>query len=1152
MESTDREGALVEELFHQAMGATPESRRVFVAKSPFPESVKSAVANLLAATDSEEVLAHHVVNVQGCLAAIVGDRGVPEEHPEWVGKYQILEFLGNGGMGSVYSARNPDSRALVAVKLLRFGDERRFEREALALGRLRHENIAQLFDFAHDDRGRAFLVMELVEGVTIDKYCRDLGLRDRLSLLATLCRGVHHAHQRSVLHRDLKPSNVLITKDGRIKILDFGIAQLLDARRHDGDGKSLENPHPQEPGFGTRVTREGTAPGTPPYMSPEQYRAGTEVDTRSDIYSLGVLAHEILGGHRLLPTLHSSVSSSSLNASDPTLCLQPSPLRKRNPECGKDLEFVVQRCLAINPDERPASAMELAEEFQRVHDRRPVLGFGGLPYRATRLLQRRWRWFVSAAVSLTIAGVLLFQREVQQRKMLESGRRSKAAVQFIEFVISGGTHPYFKPTDPIERVLDRASASIESTYGDDPSVAAELLRLVIELYRGIREFDRAVECSRREVELQHRIDPEGPGWVDARVRLAILYFAMFELDEAEGILDDLAARFDLRRTMPGAEILRARVKERLYAFDESRRILDGAMQELDPKDPEDVVEFAEGWTLSASLMHREGRLAEGIELASRVIGWLDDARVRDPSLAYPGLRLEALRQRSQIRSHTGDFHGSVVEVQNVMGEVRELWGEDSIYLSAARASEGLVLLAAGRLAEARAVALDASTKLERRLGADHVSCIGLKMLLAAICFRANEPDRAIEILEPLLASARRVHANKPILLANIRTMLASAAALTGDADRLRAMYRGPDGAQDAMGLARIGDYELEAALGTLAYLEGDFADARRHLSNAQGAKCLVVEPYVAGCLLDLDTYLGALHWFDGDLIEAEKLLRRAHETQRARSVSATLDAIHAAVFFAGTLTDLGRFEEAGVVLDEIVARQPDRITGTSARLVITTARLRWLDAMKRFDESKVLAEELRDQEETHTLEIPFEKLMIQEALFVHYDRTLQGERRLELVPRLLATQIALRGESHPTVAKTRLSEFATRMALNLPHAGEPWLREFLERQPSLDREDLRVAYLCLSKFARDAGRYDEALSILDAHLLALYPDPDPEKWRGFLLARRAQYLALLGRLDEARAQFKECDLRLEQGTDLLSDVQGPRLDAEQAIQSAGK
>ena len=237
----------------------------------------------------------------------------PPALPSTIGRYRIIRLLGEGGMGAVYEAEQDSPQRTVALKVIRAGyatDEmlRRFENETQALGRLQHPGIAQIYDAgtAETPLGRQpYFAMELVRGETLLKYCDEhkLNVRQRLELVAKICDAVQHAHQRGLIHRDLKPANIIVGEDGQPKILDFGVARLTDS-----DAQA------------TRQTDIGQLIGTLAYMSPEQVLGDpAEVDTRSDVYALGVILYELLAGkmpYMLSHILHEAVRTIRADRSD--------------------------------------------------------------------------------------------------------------------------------------------------------------------------------------------------------------------------------------------------------------------------------------------------------------------------------------------------------------------------------------------------------------------------------------------------------------------------------------------------------------------------------------------------------------------------------------------------------------------------------------------------------------------------------------------------------------------------------------------------------------------------------------------------------------------------------------------------------------------
>ncbi|NQU47489.1 MAG: tetratricopeptide repeat protein [Planctomycetes bacterium] len=310
-----------------------------------------------------ETFGHPALGEGFNLQAMTKDAPDGLELPNFLGKYQILAEIGVGGMGVVYRAlqRNPNRE--VALKVIRpglTGEQalQRFQLEAMILGRLQHPGIAQIFEAGTEDTGHGlqpFFAMELVEGATLVEYVekRGLPLRDRLNLLAKICDAVQYSHQKGVIHRDLKPGNILVDANGQPKVLDFGVARSTNS----------------DVQLTTLSASTNKIIGTLPYMSPEQIAGDpAEIDTRSDIYSLGVMAYEILTGHRpyQLENMNLAEMARVIAEVDPNL------IGKYNRIFRGDLETIVAKAIEKDKCRRYESASDLAADLRRYLNDEPI------------------------------------------------------------------------------------------------------------------------------------------------------------------------------------------------------------------------------------------------------------------------------------------------------------------------------------------------------------------------------------------------------------------------------------------------------------------------------------------------------------------------------------------------------------------------------------------------------------------------------------------------------------------------------------------------------------------------------------------------------------------------------------------------------------
>jgi len=273
-----------------------------------------------------------------------------------IGRYEVLKELGRGSMGAVYKARDPQIGRTVAIKIILTANLsaedldrycQRFQREAQAAGQMSHPGIVTIHDIAQDDSGQPYLVMEFIEGTPLDRLLAAgagrLPLERALDIGLQVAQALDYAHRRGVIHRDIKPANILLTSEGRAKIADFGIAKLGD----------------------TQLTQAGQMMGTPAFMSPEQFSGGT-VDPRSDLFSLGAMLYWMTTGER--PFAGDTLTVVSYRIVHAT----PLPACQADPTLPADVDTVLSRCLAKNPDDRYPSCRELALDLEALKEGRPL------------------------------------------------------------------------------------------------------------------------------------------------------------------------------------------------------------------------------------------------------------------------------------------------------------------------------------------------------------------------------------------------------------------------------------------------------------------------------------------------------------------------------------------------------------------------------------------------------------------------------------------------------------------------------------------------------------------------------------------------------------------------------------------------------------
>ena len=332
-----------------------------------------------------------------------------------LGSYEIAATLGAGGMGEVYRAHDSKLQRPVAIKVLgaQYSADverlQRFEQEAQSASALNHPNIVTIYDVGREN-GTAYLAMEFVDGKTVRELL-DAGpipLKKTLAIAAQVADGLAKAHSAGIVHRDLKPENVMLTGDGLVKILDFGLAKLISAPSEANATATAVVP----------ATHPGVVLGTVGYMSPEQAR-GAAVDFRSDQFSLGTLLYEMLTGKRPFQRESSAQTMAAIIEDDPP------PVSELNPKAPAPVRWIVERCLAKEPEERYASTRDLARDLQRVRDHLSEASSGSVLGVAAPSAGTRKRWLPAAAAVVALAlgvivGGILFRSRPTEPPVVEN------------------------------------------------------------------------------------------------------------------------------------------------------------------------------------------------------------------------------------------------------------------------------------------------------------------------------------------------------------------------------------------------------------------------------------------------------------------------------------------------------------------------------------------------------------------------------------------------------------------------------------------------------------------------------------------------------------------------------------------------------------
>jgi serine/threonine protein kinase len=493
-----------------------------------------------------------------------------------IGPYRLLQQIGEGGMGEVWLAEQDKPRRRVALKVIRPGMDSkqviaRFEIERQALALMDHPCIAKVFDAGETPRGRPYFVMEYVKGDSITEYCdkHRLSTEERLKLLIDVCDGVEHAHHKAVIHRDLKPSNILVTiqKDRPVpKIIDFGVAK---ATHQNLTERTLH-------------TELGQLIGTLEYMSPEQAEmTGLDVDTRTDVYSLGVILYQLLAGSlpfesKVLRTAGWDEMRRIIREEDPVrpstrvssagdTATEVARSRRAEPsslvrELRGDLDWIVMKALEKDRTRRYGSPNELAADLERHLKNEPISARpASTAYRAGRFIRRhRVGVAVASLVALLVVAFATATAVQARRIALERDRANQqaaVATQVSDFLIE-----LFETSDPEEargekvtarEILDRGAERIERELTDQPEVQARLMSSIGSVYQAVGLFDDSERLLRRAIELQREhLGPEHPDTLESMAALNETLYRLGRLDELAALDVEL---LELRRRVLGED-----------------------------------------------------------------------------------------------------------------------------------------------------------------------------------------------------------------------------------------------------------------------------------------------------------------------------------------------------------------------------------------------------------------------------------------------------------------------------------------------------------------------------------------------------------------------------------------------------------------------
>lgn len=727
--------------------------------------------------------------------------------PERIGPYQVLEKIGEGGMGVVYLAeQQAPMRRRVALKIIKLGMDTkevvaRFEAERQALALMSHPNIARVYYAGSTERGRPYFVMEYVPGVEITQYCDQcrLNTRQRLELFVPVCEAVHHAHQKGVIHRDLKPPNVLVTvADGKAvpKIIDFGVAKAINQRLTER----------------TVFTGHGQIIGTPEYMSPEQAEmSGLNVDTTTDVYSLGVILYELLVGalpfepqrlraagwneiQRIIREVDPPKPSTRISSLGPRITeiaarrqVAVSTLEK---QVRGELDWIIMRAMEKDRTRRYPAASELAADVGRyLHGEAVAASPPSASYRLRKTLRRHRRVVASAllvfaalAAGLIVSTSMYLQAEKARERERQETRKAQRINAFLQDML--------KTPDPAEKgrdvtvreVLDEAAASAETQLSDQPEVQAAVRSTIGNTYLALGLYDQAESHLRTSLTARERLLGEANPEVASGLNdLAALLRARGDLKQAEPLLRR-ALELD-RRNFGDAHPTVATTLNNLalvlkdrneYAQAESlyREALEIRRATLGPDDPDIAKSLSNlGTLLSARGKYSEAEplLREALERRRRVL------RANHPDLATSlnsvGILLQAQEKYAEAES----------PLRESLSILRALHGDAHPVVASALGNLATVIERQGRCEEAEQLQREALALYRTTLGSEHSLVAKTLNNLANLLGTEGKYSEAESLHRQALAMRRKLLGDQD---PDVATSLCNLASLLHDQGRL--------------------------------------------------------------------------------------------------------------------------------------------------------------------------------------------------------------------------------------------------------------------------------------------------------------------------------------------------------------------------------
>jgi serine/threonine-protein kinase len=807
------------------------------------------------------------------------------------GPYRILGRIGEGGMSTVYAAVREDAayEKRAAVKFFRAelrhpGLLQRFRVERQILAGLDHPHIAKLLDGGSTAEGVPFLVMDYVEGLPIDEYCdrHRLAVGARLELFRKVCAAVQYAHANLVVHRDIKPSNILVRSDGEPKLLDFGIAKLLNP------GLSALQLEP---------TRADAYAMTPEYASPEQVR-GEPVSTATDVYSLGVLFYKLLTGglpypveKRTLPEIMQAIREDEpAKPSARVLSLEATMAETRSAsprslsrQLRGDLDTILLKALRKEPERRYGSVEQLSEDLRRQREGLPVSARADtFAYRAGKFVRRHRMGVALASLAAALVVASTVTTAVQSVRLRRALSRAEAVTQFLRDTL-GSANPYggVGREATVVQVLERAVPKIDASFGDQPEVDATVRAVIGTTYRDLGRYEEARPLLESALATRRRVLRDlHPAVAESLLDLGVLLRGTGDFAGAETLYRQALALSERTQGRESLEAARALywlgdllVGRRAYA--EAEPVAREALAIRRRLLPSPHVDVARSLVLLGAVLSGQGQYAEAEPLGREAIALLAETPYgRSPAMGI------ALNERAALLADMGDLAAAEPLFRQVLALRQEQLGEEHTAVGASMSNLAQLLVERESFEEAERLMREALRIFEKVLGEDNLRVADQLNNLAATL--AGRPQEAEALLRRALAIHRRhwggEHTDVAWDLGNLALVLRAQGRL-GEAEtcfrQSLALLRKLHGPTHPSALM------TQANLGELLREKGDFVPALEVLQEAAElyAKTLPGDHREAAvCRSGLGavlTELGRFQEADRELVAAYAVLKTA-------------------------------------------------------------------------------------------------------------------------------------------------------------------------------------------------------------------------------------------------------------------------------------